>query len=402
VSDRTDSRSRSSTTGFSRRELLALTGTSVATLAGCTGGGDGGTDTPASSPTDAQSPTPTATATATATPSATATQSASPTPTPDAEERAARYGCPNLEADGDYDVVVAEDGSGDFESVQAAVDSLSPGTYEEQRVFIAPGRYKEKLNIPETLSDVTFVGENPQETVLTYDDHADKTDENGDPIGTSGSSSVFVRCDDFSAVNLTFENAADPVAQAVAMRPTGDRVLFYNCRFLGNQDTLYTRGKQTNQYYRHCYIEGDVDFIFGAATSYFEDCEIFCTDDGYVTAASTVEDREYGYVINNCTIHGDAPPRSVYLGRPWQRHAQTVILNTYMGEVITHAGYDPWPESNHPDKTKTAYYAEYNNEGPGWAPDSRPDWVHQLTEEEAQPYTDVTEVFQGWDPKACL
>ena len=411
MSESNDDRPSDSLAGLSRRELLALTGTGAAALAGCSGG-EGGTDSPASSPTESptatptnaptQSPTDAASPTATPTATSSPTDSPTPTATPSTQERMAQYGCPNLDRDGDYDAVVAEDGSGDFESVQAAVDSLEPRTFEEQRVFIEPGRYREKLTVPESLSDVTFLGENPQGTVITYDDHADKTGEDGEPIGTSGSSSVFVDCLDFTAANITFANGAEPVAQAVAMRPTGDRAMFYNCRFVGNQDTLYTRGKQSNQYYSNCYIEGDVDFIFGAATSYFDSCEIFCKDDGYVTAASTVEDRPYGYVFNNCTIYGDAPPRSVYLGRPWQRYAQTVFLNSYMGEVIKPVGYEPWDEPNHPDKTKTVYYAEYNNEGPGYEPGNRPDWVHQLSEEEAQPYTDVTEIFRGWNPEACL
>ena len=315
------------------------------------------------------------------------------------EELIAEYRCP--ETGDDYDIVVAQDGSGDYETVQAAIDAIEPGTFDGTRVYIKEGRYKEKLELPSNRTDVTFIGESAENTVLTYDDHADKTDEHGDELGTSGSSSFFVYGPDFTAKNITFENAAPDVAQAVAIRIKADRAVFENCRFIGNQDTLYTYGRDTRQYFKDCYIEGDVDFIFGLATAFFEDCEIFCKDEGYIAAPAQPEEQEFGYVFKNCDVTGDAPNDSVYLGRPWEPYGQTVYLECDLGDHIRPVGWEPWDEPDLPDKTKTAYFAEYGNTGPGYTPEQRADWSHQLDAEEAAEYT-LENVFDGWNPRRCL
>ncbi|WP_459191474.1 pectinesterase family protein [Halosimplex sp. J119] len=374
-----------------------MTGTAVlGAIAGCSGGNDG-------TPTDADTQTePAATPTDSPTPSPTSTPTETPTPTAtdrDIEALLAEYRCPGGE---EFDAVVAQDGSGDFESVQAAIDAISPGTFDGYRVRIKPGRYKEKIRLPPNRTDVTFVGDDVAETVLTYDDHADKPGDNGEELGTSQSSSFFADGLDFTARNITFENAADPVAQAVAMRISGDRAFFDNCRFLGNQDTLYNYGRGTRQYFRNCYVEGDVDFIFGLATAVFDNCKINCKDEGYIAAPATPEKQEYGYVFRNCEITGDAPEQSVYLGRPWEPYGQAVFMNCYLGDVIRPRGWEPWDEPEHDDKTKTAFLAEYNNEGPGAAPDQRVDWAHQLSDEEAEPYRSLETLFDGWAIEDCL
>jgi pectinesterase len=387
---------------LSRRRMLALAGTGLlGSIAGCSGGGSDGTDTPADTPTETPTDAPTPSPTATGTPTETATATASPTATQSIEEMIAEYNCPDPEKEAD--IVVAQDGSGDFETVGAAIEAIPHADFEGTRVRIEPGTYKEKLQLPSNKTDVTFVGggDSPEDTILTYDDHADKTDENGQPIGTSGSSSFFVWGPDFTAKNLTFRNNANPVAQAVAIRIDADRAAFENCRFIGNQDTLYNYGERTRQYFKDCYVEGDVDFIFGSAAAYFDNCEIFCKDDGYIAAPAQPEDMDYGYVFNNCTVHGDAPAESVYLGRPWQRFGQAVFMNTSLSDIIRPQGWEPWVEADHPDKTETAFMAEHANEGAGYKPNRRVDWSHQLSDSEAEAYT-VENVFPDWNIRECL
>jgi pectinesterase len=215
-----------------------------------------------------------------------------------------------------YDFVVAQDGSDQFKTVQAALDAVPDFRKQETRILIRKGTYKEKLVLATSKIMVTLIGEDVKKTTLTFDDYAQKKNRFGEEVGTTGSSSFFIFGSDFTAENLTFENAAGPVGQGVAVRVDADRVFFKNCRFLGNQDTLYTYGEKSRQYYKNCYIEGTVDFIFGWSTAYFEDCEIFCKTSGYVTAASTAEGARYGYVFKNCTITGSAPENSFYLAGP--------------------------------------------------------------------------------------
>ncbi|WP_137685290.1 pectinesterase family protein [Haloarcula mannanilytica] len=298
------------------------------------------------------------------------------------------------------EIVVAKDGSGDYERVQAAIEAVPDQSPSETVICIEPGRYKEKLTLPETKTNVTFAGAGAAKTVLTYDDHADMIDEDGEEIGTTGSSTCFVNGDGFTARNLTFENDAPHVAQAVAIRVDADRAVFENCRFRGWQDTLYTYGEGTRQYYSECYIEGRVDFIFGWATAVFEDCEIRCIGDkGYVTAASTPTESDYGYVFLNCAVTGDAPPNSFYLGRPWRPHAKTVFMHCYLNEHIKPVGWHNWRD---PANEETATYAEYENTGPGNNPTERVSWADQLTQAEATDHASLQTVFDGWNPRATL
>jgi pectinesterase len=293
-------------------------------------------------------------------------------------------------------LVVAADGSGDYPTVQQALDAVPSGQTQVTTIFIKKGTYKEKLNLAVGKNFVRLLGEDAATTILTYDDYAQKKTANGKDLGTSGSPSFFMRATDFSAENLTFANSAGPVGQAVAVWVGGDRVRFKNCRFLGNQDTIYTAGRR--QYYQNCYIEGTTDFIFGAATAWFEKCELYCKKGGlYLTAASTLDTVRYGYVFNRCRITGDAPADSYFLGRPWRPNARVVFLQCTLGPQIKAAGWHNWgKESNE----KTAYYAEFGSTGPGANPSQRVAWSHQLTAEEAKEYTLKT-VFAkpaSWEP----
>jgi len=234
------------------------------------------------------------------------------------------------------------------------------------------------------------------ETALTFDDFAKKLNAFGEEIGTTGSSSLFIFGDNFKAKNITFENSAGPVGQAVAVRIDGDKVIFQNCRFLGNQDTLYLHGKESRQYFKDCYIEGTVDFIFGWSTAFFENCEIYCKNKGYITAASTENNSEFGFVFKNCKITGNALENTFYLGRPWRIYAKTVWINSYMDNLIKPEGWHNWSK---PEAESTTYYAEYNSSGPG-ASDHRVPWSKQLSKTESLKFT-VKNVLKGldnWNP----
>ncbi|MCC6460863.1 MAG: pectin esterase [Saprospiraceae bacterium] len=294
-----------------------------------------------------------------------------------------------------YDFVVAADGSGDFTSVQAALLAVPPLRKNRTFIFIKNGLYQEKLLLPPTATNVSLVGEDVHRTILRFDDFASRKNRFGEEMGTSASASFFVYGDDFEARNITFENSAGPVGQAVAVRVDGDRVKFVNCRFLGNQDTLYPHGKNSRQYYQHCYIEGTVDFIFGWSTAVFDSCTIVCKAEGYVTAASTEEGRPYGFVFRNCRIAGAAPAQSVYLGRPWRPFAKTVFIDCAMSEVIKPEGWHNWEK---PEAEQTTFYAEFNSSGPGALPGARVAWAHRLPESDLEKYT-LEAIFGDWAPE---
>lgn len=246
-------------------------------------------------------------------------------------------------------------------------------------------------------TNVTFVGEDKNETILTYDDFAQKHNSFGEEMGTTGSTSFFVFGDGFKAKNITFENSAGPVGQAVAVRVDGDKVIFENCKFLGNQDTLYLHGDKSRQYYKDCYIEGTVDFIFGWSTAFFENCEIYCKNSGYVTAASTNRESEFGFVFSNCKITGDAEENTFYLGRPWRDYAQTVWIDCFMDKHIKPEGWHNWNKSN---AEQTTFYAEFNSSGPG-ASKNRVHWAKQLSKKESKLFN-LENVLKGsddWNPK---
>jgi len=293
-----------------------------------------------------------------------------------------------------YDFVVAKDGAGDFQTVQAAIDAVPHLRKNRTIIYVKSGVYKEKLILPTSKTNVSLIGESAAETILTFDDYASRKNMFGEEIGTSGSASFFIYGDGFEAKNLTFENSFGEGSQAVAVRVDGDRVKFENCRFLGNQDTLYPHGKDSRQYYKNCYIEGTVDFIFGWSTAFFEGCEIFCKRNGYITAASTEQETPFGFVFNNCKITGLAEAGTVFLGRPWRPYAQTVFMNCELGEVVHPEGWDPWRSE---EKKKTAYYAEYANRGAGYQPNKRAQWVHILTDLEAEKYS-LKNVMRDWNP----
>lgn len=293
-----------------------------------------------------------------------------------------------------YDFTVAQDGSGMFRTVQEALNAVPDMRKKVTTIYIKNGIYKEKLVLAASKQMVKLIGESVDKTIITYDDYAQKKNRFGEEVGTSGSSSFYIYGDGFAAENITFQNSAGPVGQAVAMWVAGDKVQFKNCRFLGFQDTLYTYGPTSRQYYNHCYIEGTVDFIFGSSAAVFDSCTIFCKKSGYVTAASTHEGQPFGYVFLHCDITGDAPENSFLLGRPWRPFAKTVFLYCKLGKHIDPKGWSNWgKESNE----RTAFYAEYKNTVHGDTK-QRVSWSHQLTDAEAQAYT-LKNIFKDWMPE---
>ena len=293
-----------------------------------------------------------------------------------------------------FDFVVSKKGDGDFTTVQEAINAVPDFRKTTTTIFIKEGVYKEKLILSASKNFVSLIGESAQNTVITNDDYASKKNRFGEAMGTTGSSGFYVFGDDFTAENITFENSAGLVGQAVAVRIEGDRAYFNNCRFLGNQDTLYPNGEKSRQYYKNCYIEGTVDFIFGWSTAVFQDCQIFCKSPGYVTAASTLKDTPYGFVFINCKISGSAPDHSVYLGRPWRPYAKTAFISCELSQVIKKEGWNNWGK---PNAEKTTTYVEYKNTGPGATPDERVSWSHQLTDAERANYT-LENIFNEWIP----
>ncbi|CAM4372045.1 pectinesterase family protein [Paenibacillus tarimensis] len=329
-------------------------------------------------------------------------------------------------------MIVAADGSGDFRTVQEAIDAADAyGSGQPVTIRIRSGIYKEKVSVERP--GVTLIGDDAESTIITYDDYAQKQFPDGEHYHTFHSYSFLVGADDFTAEQLTFANTAGPgerVGQALAVYADGDRTVFRRCRFLGKQDTLFTGPlppkpkerasfggprdilprRATRQLYEDCYIEGDIDFIFGSATAYFLGCELFSrrrdlpgvgeahpVTHGWITAASTPEHAPFGYVFDTCRLTGDAPPGSVYLGRPWRDHAHTLYMNCWMGTHIRPEGWDNW---GRPDSEHSVRYEEYANTGPGACPSQRVSWSRQLLPEEAEHYRigRVLAGHDGWNP----
>ncbi|MFM9327553.1 pectinesterase family protein [Paenibacillus mesotrionivorans] len=288
-------------------------------------------------------------------------------------------------------VVSKSGGSGVYTTVQAAIDAVPVNNTANVTIFVKNGTYTEKLNFPANKPNITLIGESAEGTILTYADTASSAG------GTSNSSSVYVRGNNFTAENITFRNTAGATAgQAVALYVTGDRASFTNVRILGNQDTLYANGGR--HYYRNSYIEGTVDFIFGGATAVFENCEIKSLGNGYVTAASTDQATAYGYVfINSSLTRSGSLDDAVHLGRPWRPYASVHYLYSFMDTHIKPEGWNNWGNAAN---ESTARYAEFGNTGSGSAVSGRVGWSRQLSASQAAAINtqSVLAGSDGWDP----
>ena len=297
------------------------------------------------------------------------------------------------------DATVAPNGDGQFKSIQDAINAAPQTTSSTKPwvIRIKPGIYKENIYVQREKRFVKLLGDDPEKTILTYNLNANMLGQDGKPIGTFRTPSTVIDADDFTAENLTFENSAGPVGQALAIRIDGDRATFRKCRFLGWQDTiLANRGRH---YFEDCYIAGHVDFIFGGATVFFERCHIHCLRNGYITAASTPTEQPFGFVFSHCKITGETPDVKTYLGRPWRAFASVIFLNTEMSDVVRPVGWHNWDK---PDREKTSRYAEFKSSGPGAQKEARASWSRQLSAAEARSIS-VEKVLGGvdrWNPKA--
>ena len=316
-------------------------------------------------------------------------------------------------------ITVAADGSGDHTSVQDAVDAAPASSTERVTLRIGPGVYDEPVVIPSSKPNLTLVGTtgNAKDVVITHDRAAGLPKPDGGTWGTSGSASVVISGNDVHAYDLTFENSflreehpEITSTQAVALRTTGDRLVFDNVRFLGHQDTLYANSPNTDrvsrQYYRNCYVEGDVDFIFGRGTAVFQGCEIRSLDrgsdsnNGFVTAPSTPPNQEFGFLFTESCFTSDAAPKSVYLGRPWvpssspDARPQALIRDSWMGRHFKEQG---WIEMSSGHDWRQFQLREFDNNGPGaLTTPGRP----QMSAEEAAGHTAEAYLAgaDGWNP----
>ena len=289
-----------------------------------------------------------------------------------------------------YKMIVAKDGSGDFTSIQSAIDATKSFPDKRITIFIKNGIYNEKVTVPSWNPRLSLIGEDVEKTILTFNDYFAKINRGRN--STFFTYTLKIEADDFYAENLTIENTAGEVGQAVALHVEGNRCKFNNCRILGNQDTAYLDGENSNQLFTKCLISGTTDFIFGSATIVFSECTILSLRDSYITAASTTKGKEFGFVFMNCKLLAKEGVSKVYLGRPWRPDAKTVFMNCELGKHIVAEGWKEWSNAK---ELSSTFYAEYNNTGEGSNSKNRISWSHQLSKNEASKYS-IENILGEW------
>lgn len=282
-------------------------------------------------------------------------------------------------------ITVAQDGSGDYKTINEALKKLKGDSEDPVRIYIKNGKYDEKILINSTLNNVTLEGESRKGVVISHGDYAQLNN-----MGTSGSYTMRVDGNNITLKNLTIENSAGRVGQAVALHTTGDKIHVKDCDILGNQDTLYASGRNSRDIFDNCYIEGTVDFIFGAATALFRNCHLHAKSDGYLTAASTAKENHAGYVFHNCKVTAAPEAKNVHLGRPWRPYASTHFIECDLPDAINPKGWHNWGNE---ENEKTARYGEYKCTGPGAKDDERVSWRKKLSALEAAELTNPDQLF---------
>lgn len=291
-------------------------------------------------------------------------------------------------------LVVSRDGTGEFRTIDEAIEVCRAFMDYTKVIYVKKGVYKEKLIIPSWLTNITICGEDRDNTIITWDDHANikmpvggldsEAAVKGKPMGTFRTYTLKVQGSYITLKDITFENNAAKLGQAVALHTEGDHILVQNCRLLGNQDTVYTGVGGTRVAFYDCYIEGTTDFIFGPSIAWFQNCEIHSKANSYITAASTPAGQKYGYVFYKCRLTADKDVDKVYLGRPWRPFAATIFMDCELGKHIRPEGWHNW---NNAKNEETARYAEYGNKGEGASTKNRVKWSKQLSKKEAAKVT---------------
>ena len=291
-------------------------------------------------------------------------------------------------------LVVSRDGTGEFRTIDEAIEVCRAFMDYTKVIYVKKGVYKEKLIIPSWLTNITICGEDRDNTIITWDDHANikmpvggldsEAAVKGKPMGTFRTYTLKVQGSYITLKDITIENNAAKLGQAVTLHTEGDHILVQNCRLLGNQDTVYTGVGGTRVAFYDCYIEGTTDFIFGPSIAWFQNCEIHSKANSYITAASTPAGQKYGYVFYKCRLTADKDVDKVYLGRPWRPFAATIFIDCELGKHIRPEGWHNW---NNAKNEETARYAEYGNKGEGASTKNRVKWSKQLSKKEAAKVT---------------
>ena len=285
--------------------------------------------------------------------------------------------------------VVSADGNGDYKSIQAAIDNLRAFSPVPHTLYLKPGIYKEKIVLPTWLTNLTVIGEDVDNTIIVWSDYSGKTKH----LTTFNSYTLLISGSDILFENITIKNDAGPVGQAVALHIEGDRVVFNNCKILGDQDTIYLGREGARAFFYNCFINGTTDFIFGPSTAYFKNCTIQSKRNSYITAASTPEAIKHGFVFENCKLEAEPSVTKVYLGRPWRDYAKTVFINCEMDKHIRAEGWHNWGRV---DAEKRTFYAEYGSTGEGANDEERVKWSHILKNKEIKNYS-IEKVLNGYD-----
>ncbi|MCC8102021.1 MAG: pectinesterase family protein [Clostridiales bacterium] len=329
-----------------------------------------------------------------------------------------------------HTIHVSKSAQNGYTSVQEAILAVEDGHEEPVRIHLEPGIYEEKIFVRKENIEIT--GDDPEHTILRYGDGAGKQRPDGQgEYGTFNTAVLLLAGKNITVRNITIENTAGPgrkAGQALALYAAADRLSFYNCRFLGYQDTIFAGNiagfwlndnplfpdfftqsavpiahKQIRNYFKDCYIAGDVDFIFGPNVAFFDNCEIYSRGRSYITAASTPADQEYGFVFWNCALTGldNMEEGLTYLGRPWRDYAKTAFISCTMGSHICPEGWNNWGKAK---AEAVCAYVEYGNKGPGayqGMTEVRAPFSRQLNNPELLNYFSKEQVLggeDGWNP----
>ncbi|MBK7098350.1 MAG: pectinesterase [Sphingobacteriales bacterium] len=274
-----------------------------------------------------------------------------------------------------YIFTVAKDGSGDFKYIQDAIDAMRVYPLATIALYIKNGVYNEKIELPANNTDVRFIGENVDSTIIVFNDYSGRG-----KLTTFTSFTAKISGNRLYAQNITFSNNAGRVGQAVALYVDADKAVFHNYKFLGDQDTIFTAGETSRQLFVNCFIEGTTDFIFGPSTAVFQNCTIRGKANSYITAASTTPGKRFGYVFIDCKVEAAPGVTKIFLGRPWRAYAKTVFFRSELPAATVSEGWHNWGNR---ENEKTTFYAEYQSKGPGANAAARVGWSRQLTDKEA-------------------